>query len=166
MQEQEQAIFERTTRHLQAQMQDDNPRRGIQAIQAEVLLASYLFAAGRALEGAYHVSAAVTLATTFGIHRIHSTTGDGSGGSETSLLRRSGLIGRRGGGVDTVEEGERIRVFWRVYELDKCWAVASGSASILQEKGSTLRIDTPWPLTMADYEAVRADLTYSSAQNR
>ena len=150
LRDQEIALFERATKHLQAQLSSDSPRRGLQSIQAEVLLATYLFAKGRGLEGTYHLNAAVSLTTTFGIHRVQSRSGHGSA---TSTSRRSSAHGS----ADNVEEGERICTFWRVFQLDRLWAVASNSTAILQEREPSIKIGTPWPLTMAEYEAVCVD---------
>jgi hypothetical protein len=146
--DQETALLERATNHMQSQLVNENPRRGLQSVQAEVLLATYLFSKGRALEGSYHLNAAVSLATTFGIHRVRARSGHGTSSSSSRQVSAHGT-------ADNVEEGERICTFWRVFELDRLWAIASNSTVILQERESNVKIDTPWPLTMAEYEAVR-----------
>jgi hypothetical protein len=140
--EQEHAIYDRITRHLQTQLGDagEDLDKALQMVQAEVLLSTYLFARGRALEANYHVSAAVSMATMYGMHTIIPQT--------PALAGPPGVAA-----VDPVVEGERIRVFWRVFVLDKCFAVANNSAALIRDD-DRVRVNTPWPLDAEYYGSV------------
>ena len=121
----EQAIFERAAAQLQTQqIATQTLQHGLQSVQAEVLLATYLFSiGGRPLETDYHVSAAVRLALGFGMNRIVPQQV-----------------------ADNVEENERISVFWRVFCLDRSWAIANGKPATLRLEGdSRVTVTTPWP---------------------
>lgn len=138
----EQAIFARATTHLQTQgIGSQNLQRGLQAVQAEILLATYLFAiGGRPIEADYHVTAAVRMALGFGMNRISPRPG-----------------------VDTIEEGERISVFWKVFCLDRLSASANGKPATLQLQGqSRVVITTPWPKSPEEY----AQVTVSSSSSK
>ncbi|EJD02547.1 uncharacterized protein FOMMEDRAFT_168970 [Fomitiporia mediterranea MF3/22] len=139
----EQALFVRATTQLQThQIAAHSLRRGLQAVQAEILLATYLFAVGgRPLETDYHISAAVRLAVGFGMNRISPEPG-----------------------VDTIEEGERISVFWMVFHLDRSWAIANGKPAGLRLHGeSRVIVTTPWPNAPEDYS--QGPVSYSSDGN-
>lgn len=143
----ERAFYERATGLLQSELEGQTPQRGLQVVQTEVLLATYLFVFGRNLETEYHVSAAVRLALSYGMHRIVPQTP----GLPASAIRSAP--------VDTVEEGERITVFWRVFLLDHAWAIANNKpASIRVDGSSSIVITTPWPLSAAEYEQVHFSL--------
>lgn len=128
-------------------------------IQAEVLVANYFFSMGRFLEGRYHCSAAVALALSCRLTKVRSSAdspllhGGHAAAAHTHIepRRNQHLPPPR----DAIEEGERIRGFWYVYALDKNWAVALGSPSHFNGVAqSGTHIDTPWPLEMAQFEAV------------
>jgi hypothetical protein len=56
---------------------------------------------------------------------------------------------------DTIEEGERISIFWSVFNMDRCWSVATGTPTMLyDDENPNTRIDTPWPKLIEDYERV------------
>lgn len=151
-------------------------------LQASCLLAVLFFAKGRLLEGYYHAGAATRLAVGLGLHQIStsdwlaSTAGSGSSpqpspdsiGSHANgnavgngNSNGSGRGGHGGGSsilappVDAVELGERILAFWQVYNLDRCWAVATGlPVALSDDKYPRTRIETAWPRLMEDYELV------------
>ncbi|KAJ6585332.1 hypothetical protein B0H19DRAFT_926757 [Mycena capillaripes] len=114
-----------------------HPNMVLHTIQAEVLLAHYFFRNTRFLEGKYHLSAAVSLVISSGLHRIRSAA---SGGSAAPAIRA--LTPPR----DAIEECERINGFWAVLTLNNCWTVADGSPSNISYTDRDARIDTPWPL--------------------
>lgn len=122
----------------------------INLIQAEVLVANYFFTMSRFLEGRYHCSAAVALALSCRLQKMRSSADHGIGRTGTQV-REYNLPPPR----DAIEEGERMRGFWYVYAMDKSWAVAMGSPSHFNGAAQS-GLDTPWPLEMAQYEAVRA----------
>ena len=102
------------------------------AIQAEILLAVFLFiVGGGVLETNYRVSSAVSLALGYGMNRITPR----SPGDPT--------------------EGERIAVFWKVFCLDRLLAITNVQPAIMRLKGnSSVVIMTPWPLTPEEYSQV------------
>ncbi|KAF7364733.1 Fungal-trans domain-containing protein [Mycena venus] len=104
-------------------------------IQAEVLLAHYFLRNTRSLEGNYHLSAAVSLIISSGMHRIRSAE-PAVGVAFTALAPPR----------DPIEEVERINAFWTVLTLNNCWTTADGSPSNISYTDSNTRIDTPWPL--------------------
>jgi Fungal specific transcription factor domain len=133
----ESVFLGRATRRIARDLSGDHPQKAKHALQAEVLLSRYYFSIGSFLEGRYHCSAAVSIALSLGFHRIRSMQG----------------LPPNTPSVDTVEEGERINAFWTVFFDDKCWAVAMDVPSAFPDhKTVDGRIDTPWPLDMAQYE--------------
>ncbi len=56
---------------------------------------------------------------------------------------------------NTVEEGERVMLFWQVFIFDHCWAVVSRKPARLRvDEKSDMIITTPWPLWAHEYVAV------------
>lgn len=115
-------------------------------VQAEILLAYYLFYVNRNLEGRYHASAAGALVLSCQLNLVRSDRVIANGGSEDAVF---GMVPPK----DSVEEGERIDAFWSVYILDKTWSTALGFPSAIPgDSAFTLKIDTPWPVEMQTYE--------------
>ncbi|KAL5512593.1 hypothetical protein ACEPAG_3246 [Sanghuangporus baumii] len=119
-------------------------RHRMQAIQAEILLALYLFNDARIMEGRYHLVAAGTGVLACGLHRISDHRRN-----PTSSIPLSGVgeILVLDPPQDAIELGERINLFWSVYALDRCWSVVLGSAPVLPDhpiSGATVR--SPMPL--------------------
>jgi hypothetical protein len=112
----------------------------LHSIQAAVLLAHYFLRNTRFLEGKYHLSAAVSLVLSSGLHRIRSADAYAAGGPLGPAFRR--LAPPR----DAVEEAERVGAFWTVLTLNNCWTTADGSPSNISYTVPDARIDTPWPL--------------------
>ncbi len=120
--------------------------RIIYMFQAEVLLSYYLFHQARKLEGGYHAAAAVSIAVACRLHKIRSTAWS---------VNRTNTGFSLPPPVDSIEEGERIRGFWTILVLDRCWTVWMQSPSVLiQEASPSMQIDTPWPMDMNSYEQV------------
>ncbi|CDO73351.1 hypothetical protein BN946_scf185008.g114 [Trametes cinnabarina] len=143
VQAQEQAYLARALHHLPAALPED-PRGALYVMQAEVILANYFYNASRQLEGAYHMNAAVSIAMASKLHMIRSARRSRSAADTTTY--------RLPPPADTLEEGERINGFWTVFILDRCWAVATGSApAFTDDEANGTRIDTPWPLELASY---------------
>ncbi|KAJ3988476.1 hypothetical protein F5890DRAFT_472201 [Lentinula detonsa] len=117
-----------------------HPHKVLHTIQAEVLLANYLFSAGRLLEGRYHISTAMSLCVGSGLNKIRSP----------NLLlmvdTSNGLLPQASG---PSEVGERIMAWWVTLSLDQSWAAAfevnSYNDPIIAET------ETPWPLRTEDY---------------
>lgn len=109
-----------------------------------MLLSQYFFVVGRTIEGRYHANSAASLSFSAGLHRATSTSSQGQG--ETALFT---LPPAR----DATELGERIRVFWQVFFLDRGWNGALGAPCVLIDDTTRgTHIDTPWPLELAAYE--------------
>lgn len=140
----EQTVLARAIERLQTQdITSQSLQHGLQVIQAEILLATYMFAVGSgSLETDYRVSAAIRLALGFGMHHIarHSQA--------------------------DVHEEERIAIFWRVFCLDRMWAVANGKPANLSLRGrSGINITTPWPQSLEEPPIVRpADFVFVQFQ--
>ena len=129
----EQTLLARAIGRLQTHdIASQSLQHGLQIIQAEILLATYMFAAGAgSLETDYRVSAAVRLALGFGMHHI---------------TRRSQA---------DIREEERIAIFWRVFCLDRMWAIANGKPANLNINGSSgISVTTPWPRPLEDASEV------------
>ncbi|KAJ7936982.1 Zn(2)-Cys(6) binuclear cluster domain-containing protein [Mycena leptocephala] len=107
-------------------------------IQAEVLLSHYFLRNTRFLEGKYHLSAAVSLVISSGLHRTRSADSYVGGclGSGFSAMPLP---------MDATEEAERINAFWTVLTLNNCWTTADGSPSNIAYADPDVGIDTPWP---------------------
>ncbi|KAF5338180.1 hypothetical protein D9758_014714 [Tetrapyrgos nigripes] len=127
-----------------------NPQRVLYCIQAECLLAQYLFIQGRILEGKYRVGTAVSIILGSGFHKIRSA----------EQLHWSSRASSSGSGIginalppprDVTEEGERINALWTVLILNHCWSAADGSPSNISYDIPESRIDTPWPLDTGAY---------------
>ncbi|KAI0676078.1 hypothetical protein C8Q78DRAFT_1104482 [Trametes maxima] len=145
VQAQEQSYLTRALQHLPTALPED-PRGAIYVMQAEVILANYFFNSGRQLEGVYHTNAAVSIAMAAKLNMIRSARRSRSAADATTY--------RLPPPVDTLEEGERINGFWTVFILDRCWAVATGSAPAFTDSESAgTQIDTPWPLDLAAYHS-------------
>jgi hypothetical protein len=134
--------------------------RLVQVIQASCLLAILFFTKSRLLEGYYHAGAAARLTVGLGLHQISipewsspeaSPASSASSGSPSAV--GSSILPPP---IDSIELGERILTFWQVFNLDRCWAVATGLPVALTEDNHTrTRIETAWPRALEDYEVVR-----------
>ncbi|KAJ7197918.1 hypothetical protein GGX14DRAFT_402235 [Mycena pura] len=114
----------------------------LHTIQAQVLLATYLFRDQRLLEAEVHANGAATFALRHGLHRVRSS-------------RPSAPALQLPPPADAVEEGERIRSFWAVATLQShlCTALNGTTAAFCVLEGPAAEIDTPWPLEVEDYAA-------------
>ena len=153
----EPAFLARATTALSSALRDSH-YNVMHLIQAEVLVANYFFSMSRFLEGRYHCSAAVALALSCRLTKVRSAA-DGPPTHGRAAATHMHIEPRQNQHLplprDAIEEGERIRGFWSVYALDKSWAVALGSPSHFNGVAqSGTHIDTPWPLEMAQFEAV------------
>ncbi|GJJ11872.1 hypothetical protein Clacol_006110 [Clathrus columnatus] len=136
--------------------------RLVQVLHASCLLAILFFAKGRLLEGYYHAGAAARLAVGLGLHQISAPDWNTSGGSPGSSAASSSS-GAGGSSIlpppmDALELGERILTFWQVYNIDRCWAVATGlPVALPEDTHPRTRIETPWPRSIEEYELGRVD---------
>ncbi|KAJ7069545.1 Zn(2)-Cys(6) binuclear cluster domain-containing protein [Mycena amicta] len=118
----------------------------LHTIQAEVLLSQYFFRTTRFLEGKYHMSAAISLVLSSGLHRLRSSDTAATSGSNRGLLGAAFQV--LPPPRDAIEDMERIAAFWTVLTMNNCWTTADGSPSNMVYTKSTpdARIDTPWPV--------------------
>ena len=145
---QEQQILNRAQQALST---DLGPTNTLYMLQAEVLLSQYLFHHNRRTAGGYHAAAAVSIAIGCKLHKIRSAEWSVAPFANPAIPEVQLFPA-----LDDVEEGERIRAFWTVFALDRCWSVAIQSSSVLAHQGTaSTRVDTPWPLEMSWYEQVR-----------
>jgi hypothetical protein len=89
-----------------------------------------------------HLSAAVSLVFSSGLHRIRSADAYAIRGPLGPAFHSLTAPG------NTVEECERINALWTVLTLNNCWTTADGSPSNISYTVPDARIDTPWPLDM------------------
>ncbi|KAI0028439.1 hypothetical protein K488DRAFT_89733 [Vararia minispora EC-137] len=140
-------------------LKDGLSHQVVQVIQAHVLLAAYLYAIGRFLEGRQQTSAAASLAMDCGLHRIrsvHVPTHYAAYVDTVEVILPEPH--------DWIEEGERIGAFWTAFCQDRTWAVVLGVPVIIADSGTNgTQIDTPWPMDMAVYETGRLYPTFRTA---
>ncbi|KAJ7328715.1 hypothetical protein DFH08DRAFT_1023010 [Mycena albidolilacea] len=117
----------------------------LHSIQSEVLISLYFMRNMRFLEGKYHLSAAVSLVISCGLHRIRTMDSYAMGGPLGPAFHS--LPPPR----NAIEECERIGALWTVLTMNDCWTTADGSPSNISYSVPDARIDTPWPL---DIDAV------------
>ncbi|KAJ3985026.1 Zn(2)-Cys(6) binuclear cluster domain-containing protein [Lentinula detonsa] len=156
--DEESAFLSRALLHVSNVLSASHPLRLIHGTQAEILLSTYFFRTGRILEGKYHLSAAVSLATCANLHKLRS------GGMSPFVANVMGLDGPSlPDPKDLIDEGERINAFWTVFTMCNCWGVGVGGFSSMMFESYGSRIDTPWPLDMEDYEENRIPANYIGA---
>ncbi|KAJ6601128.1 hypothetical protein DFH09DRAFT_1126923 [Mycena vulgaris] len=96
-----------------------HPRKGVHALQAEILLSNYFYASGRFLEGQYHTTAAASLTV-------------------SNILLKTGAAVASLWPI-TVES---LDACWSGIILDKSWAVALAMNPNLN---CEMILDLPWP---------------------
>ena len=165
----ETAFLTRTLQEITAAL--DKSDRLVDIVRASCLLAIYLFANGRILEGYCHSFSAARLAVALGLHRLPNpkefqytqtqTQGSPSASSSSSYGTEEsyaipGLLTGLGPSTtshmplpppESQEElRDRISAFWEVFMVDRCWSVANGLPVALPDgECSEGRIRTPWP---------------------
>ncbi|KAK7022979.1 fungal-trans domain-containing protein [Favolaschia claudopus] len=117
-----------------------HPNTVLHCVQAEVLLSQYFLRNTRFLEGKYHLSAAVSLVISSGLHRIRTADSYAMGGPLGPAFHSLAPP------QDAIEECERINAFWTVLTMNNCWTTADGSPSNISYTVPDARIDTPWPM--------------------
>ncbi|KAF9064782.1 hypothetical protein BDP27DRAFT_1450568 [Rhodocollybia butyracea] len=115
----------------------------IHCVQAEILLAQYLFINGRTVEGKYRLSNAVSMVLGAGLHKIRS--------ADIYAFQGRAGVHSLPPPVDPVDEGERLNALWQVVILNSCWTAADGSVSNIAYDVPESRIDAPWPLDAGTY---------------
>ena len=148
----ESVFLGRTLRSVHAALStaQEQQRNALYILQAEILLTYYFFHSDRPLEGKFHASAAVSLAIMCNLHKVMS--GNGRAGGQLFQPAGQAYLPPP---IDHIDEAERIFAWWAVFILDRSWAVALSSPTMINEtqEPSTV-IDTPWPLTVDKYAQV------------
>jgi hypothetical protein len=122
----------------------DQSDRLVDIVQASSLLAVYLYANNRILEGYSRAYSAAKLAVNLGLHQITSDF-------HAHQTYKSGPLGQMSATVlppprDLLELRDRISVFWQAFMVDRCWSVANGLPVALPHGNRIqFRINTPWP---------------------
>ncbi|KAL0058002.1 hypothetical protein AAF712_015338 [Marasmius tenuissimus] len=135
----------------------------VQTIQAELLLATYLFVHSRQLEGQYHLTRAFSLSIGARLNTIQTTRGRPSISIESSIDNVSfspqsiSLCSTPPFSLphtsDPVVEGERVNAFWTAFTLCNTWdAVVEAPTSLISVGDGFMEVDTPWPMDMDGYE--------------
>ena len=149
---QEYTFLTRALQHTATDLVGAHPNSVLHTLQAEVLLAYYLFRIGRFVEAKCHTAAAVSLAIGCGLHRIRSSNLFAPSAIGLSSETPISLHPPQ----DSIEEGERINGFWAIFMLHKYISIAleppSSVCGTLEAPG--MQIDTPWPLDIASYSEV------------
>lgn len=155
----ERAFFDRSCTYLQLNLMDQTPQGGLQAVQTEILLATYLYSSGRTLEADYHINATVRLCLSHGMHRIvPQTTGEPTSVSASGMILQS---------IDEVDKRESISVFWMAFIIDRLWAIINNKPALMkQENGAGVVITTPLPLSETEYEQVSVRIISLPLLNR
>jgi hypothetical protein len=136
--------------HIGQALKDGPSHSIVQVIQAHVLLAEYLYAAGRLLEGRQQTAAAASLAITCGLHRVRSSR---TSAHYAAFVDTMEVILPEP--HDSIEEGERIDAFWTTFCQDRIWAVVMGvPVSIACSDTDGTRIDTPWSMDISVCDTV------------
>ncbi|KAL0947589.1 hypothetical protein HGRIS_013678 [Hohenbuehelia grisea] len=130
------ALLTRAQREVHAALAGAD--RLVDVVRASALVAAYLYARGRTLEGYTHAFAGARLAAALGLHRMHAggTVLQLAGfGSEVPLAEPR----------DMAEWHERVSAFWQAFAVDRCWSVALGlPVGLPHGETPSERIVTPW----------------------
>ncbi|KAJ7852633.1 hypothetical protein B0H14DRAFT_3866027 [Mycena olivaceomarginata] len=138
----EPAFLAHALRSTAGSLSGTHPRRILHSIQASVLLAYYFLRHSRFLEAKFHITAAVSVALSTGLHRIRAPHGSDCDSADVRVV--SDMVAPT---KDMREEGERIGAFWSVLHVHNRFASNSSYGYV----PTALTIDTPWPLDIADY---------------
>lgn len=130
----------------------DTADRLVDIVQASCLLAVYLYANCRVLEGYCHAFSAARLAVGLGLHQLRSR--DPAMLYQPEIFKESTAIPITPP-RDRLELKIRISAFWQVFMVDRCWSVANGLPLALPDGDCPrLQIRTPWPTALTDHESV------------
>ncbi|GJE90909.1 C6 transcription factor domain-containing protein [Phanerochaete sordida] len=134
----------------------------LHAVQAHVLLANYLYAAGQFADGRRQTADAAALVLAHRLHKIRSPRLH-QDRARLGLVHAADAELALRAPADLVEEGERTHAFWQVFVLDKTWAAVLGVPSLLVADGTLgAEIDTPWPLAAEQYRDGDLPLDYGT----
>ncbi|KAL5485556.1 hypothetical protein ACEPAI_8199 [Sanghuangporus weigelae] len=130
----------------------------LDALQASVLLARYLFAEGRSNEARMHVVRAGDLVLQLGLHQLFSNGPSNESGACRLHIQPPS---------DSVALGECVALFWVAFVLDRMVATALNlPPCIVDDECVETRIDTPWPEDVEEYENIPMESVHGSATLR
>jgi hypothetical protein len=119
----------------------------LHVLQAELLFAQYQFINGKGLEGRMHLACAVSIAVASGLHHVRfNDVSDFANAHEksctdTTITPRFELPPSR----DWEELEERIKIFWMMFVMDRCWSITASLPPLLTDCTVTAtQIDKPW----------------------
>ncbi|KAG7099997.1 hypothetical protein E1B28_001786 [Marasmius oreades] len=130
-------LLARSLRESARGLSGNHPHKVLHTVQAEVLIAQYLFLQGRHTEGKYHISTATSIVLGAGLHKIRS-------GQQS--IPGSGMV--LPAPRDATEEVERVNALWTVVILNYCWTPTDGTWANGAYDMPEYRIDAPWPLDL------------------
>ncbi|KAF4593556.1 hypothetical protein EYR40_008343 [Pleurotus pulmonarius] len=113
----------------------DRPRKVLQKIQAEILLAYFFFSKGRNVEGRYHTSIVIGAILGSQLHKYGGLE-QGEGICATFWSPTTDLI----------DHGERIDAVWAAVVLTNTWSAVLAAPSDIPFNSPGFTIDAPWPL--------------------
>ncbi|KAL4268764.1 Zn(2)-C6 fungal-type domain-containing protein [Pleurotus pulmonarius] len=113
----------------------DRPRKVLQKIQAEILLAYFFFSKGRNVEGRYHTSIVIGAILGSQLHKYGGLE-QGEGICATFWSPTTDLI----------DHGERIDAVWAAVVLTNTWSAVLSAPSDIPFNSPGFTIDAPWPL--------------------
>lgn len=123
------------------------------AIQAASLIAMYLHSRGRVLEGYYLACANARFAVGCGLHQIESPIWRGPNATGFGGTPLAGVPPLLEPPRDPIEHGERIHMWWQVWMVDQCSAVATNLPPALYDSADSYsRISTSFPPNMTEFE--------------
>ncbi|KAJ7063734.1 hypothetical protein C8F01DRAFT_88862 [Mycena amicta] len=134
-------------RALQAPASSDYaiPRTLLHTIQAEVLIAYYLWRNGAILQARVHSATAGALVLGAGLHQSRSTViaiVENPSDFEEQRLPQA---------TDSIDVGERIRAVWAVSALQKMLAVAEDAPIDVCGVFEQVSVEVPWPREVEEY---------------
>lgn len=122
----------------------------LDALQAHVLLARYLYAEGRSHEARTHVTRAADLVLQLGLHQLFPNGSMNECGASRLYIPPPG---------DSVSLGECVALFWVTFIVDRLVAASLNlPPCIADDECIESRIDTPWPEDVEEYENVNINL--------
>jgi len=124
---------------------DQHPRRFLNFIQAELLLAHYFYRIGKPLEARIHADAAGSLILSSGMHCTRAVARPSPDAYRTSLSPPA---------EDPKEMGTMINGFWTTYVTIRHMALASSPSFMTVFDAPSIQVDTPWPMDWKSYREV------------
>ncbi|KAL1658225.1 hypothetical protein GGF50DRAFT_67677 [Schizophyllum commune] len=137
---------------LSVALTSSHPQRVLHTIQTHVLLSYFFYRSGLNIEAKYHAAATCSLVISSGLHKVRSPSAYPGAIGESPIQTSPILLHKPV--ADAVEEGERINALWSTFALSRLLAVALDPSDAIcgAFDVSGAQIDTPWPLTMKEYE--------------